>query len=123
VGGYPPGAERATTPGLASLRLNRPLEVGMVITVEPGCYFIDHLLDQAMANEATAGFFVADAINRCRRFGGVRLEDDVLVTEDGIENFTICPRTVEDVERVMAGTPWPPEPVIKVVKSFELFSP
>jgi hypothetical protein len=50
-------------------------------------------------------------------------QDDVLVTEDGIENFTICPRTVEDVERVMAGTPWPPEPVVKAVKSFELFSP
>jgi len=114
VGGFPPGRERAQAPGLKSLRMNRQLEEGMVLTVEPGCYFIDHLLDEAMSSETTKGFFVADKINRFRGFGGVRLEDDVMITVNGMENFTICPRTVEDVERVMAGSPWPPEPVVKV---------
>ena len=51
-----------------------------------------------------------EALARFRGFGGVRLEDDVLVTADGIENLTACPRTVEEVEAVMAGGKWPPPP-------------
>jgi hypothetical protein len=39
-------------------------------------------------------------------FGGVRLEDDIVVTETGYENLTKCPRTVEEIESVMAGGPW-----------------
>lgn len=42
-------------------------------------------------------------IARFRGFGGVRLEDDVVVTADGVRNLTNCARTVEDVEAVMAG--------------------
>lgn len=42
-------------------------------------------------------------------FGGVRLEDDVLVTAEGGQSFTNVPRTVKDVEAVMAGAPWPPQ--------------
>ena len=45
---------------------------------------------------------------RFRGFGGVRLEDVVAVTEAGIVNYTLCPRTVDEVEGVMAGAPWPP---------------
>ncbi len=40
-------------------------------------------------------------------FGGVRLEDDVIVTESGARSMTKVPRSVEDVEAVMAGAPWP----------------
>jgi len=40
-------------------------------------------------------------------FGGVRLEDDVIVTETGARSMTNVPRSVEDVEAVMAGAPWP----------------
>lgn len=47
-------------------------------------------------------FQVPEVLQRFRGFGGVRLEDDVAVTADGIENFTVCPRTVEEVEAVMA---------------------
>jgi len=112
VGGYSTGKERIDKPGLRSLRMNRTIEAGMFLTVEPGCYFIDYLLDEAMSNESTTGFFVADKVNRFRGFGGVRLEDDVLITSDGNENFTICPRTVDEVEAVMAGAPWPPFPVV-----------
>ena len=39
--------------------------------------------------------------------GGVRIEDDVLVTAEGAETFNDVPRTVEEVEGVMAGAPWP----------------
>lgn len=47
-------------------------------------------------------FQVPEVLNRFRGFGGVRLEDDILVTADGIENLSDCPRTVEEVEAVMA---------------------
>eukprot|EP00041_Stephanoeca_diplocostata_P006362 m.82236 g.82236 ORF g.82236 m.82236 type:complete len:106 (-) comp16322_c0_seq2:170-487(-) len=40
---------------------------------------------------------------------GVRIEDVVTVTDSGIENFTLCPRTMDEIESVMAGGSWPPE--------------
>lgn len=104
VGGYPPGGrERDPRPGYSSLRCARDLAAGMAITVEPGIYFIDHLLDQALEDDAVKEFLVPAAIERFRGFGGVRLEDDMVVTEDGVRNLTNCARTVEDVEGIMAG--------------------
>lgn len=52
VGGHIKGRERATRPSLKNCRLNRRLEQGMVLTVEPGCYFIKHLIEEALADEA-----------------------------------------------------------------------
>ena len=103
VGGYPAGTHRPAEAGYASLRTTRALAAGNYITVEPGCYFIDVLLDAALADPARAKFLVADRINEYRGFGGVRIEDDVLVTADGCENFTLAPRTVADVEAACAG--------------------
>jgi Xaa-Pro dipeptidase len=109
VGGYlkntPP---RSTLAGLSKLRTARVLEEGMCLTVEPGCYFIDHLLDIALADPDHKRFFVPEALARFRGFGGVRLEDVVVVTATGIDNLTTCPRTVSEVEAVMRGGEWPP---------------
>ena len=80
----------------------------MVLTNEPGCYFIDFQLDTAIANPAQTNFFNQDALLRFRGIGGVRLEDVIAITENGVENFTVCPRTIEEVEGVMAGGAWPP---------------
>jgi Xaa-Pro dipeptidase len=109
VGGYLDGFRtRIDLPGLRKLRTARDLEENMVLTVEPGCYFINVLLDDALASPDLSKFLVPDAIKRFRNTGGVRLEDDVLVTAEGCENLTTCPRTVEEVESVLSGGQWPP---------------
>jgi Xaa-Pro dipeptidase len=112
VGGYPKGVERIDEPGIRSLRCGRDLQAGMVITVEPGIYFIRALLEPALANPALSRHLVPHAIARYEGFGGVRIEDDVVVTANGAENLTRVPRDAAAVEAVMAGEPFAPrEPV------------
>jgi Xaa-Pro dipeptidase len=110
VGGYLPGhPERINLPGLRKLRTARILKEGMTLTVEPGCYFIDHLLDEALAEGSPLKPYIDKAVvNTYRGFGGVRLEDVLVITSSGCENFTLCPRTINEVEHVMAGGKWPP---------------
>lgn len=103
VGGYPEGVTRSSAPGEKSLRTARNLLAGMVITVEPGCYFIKCLLDAAFENPEQSKFLVKDVIDRFRGFGGVRIEDDVVIKKDGVENMTKVPRTVEAIEKLMSG--------------------
>ncbi|WCJ42641.1 Xaa-Pro dipeptidase [Euphorbia peplus] len=106
-GGYLKGPKKSKEPGLRSLRTARELQEGMVITVEPGCYFIDAVLAPAMENSNTSKFFIAETIGRFKGFGGVRIESDVHVTANGCKNMTKCPREVSEIEAVMAGAPWP----------------
>lgn len=65
------GVDRIDEPGLRRLRTARHLEPRMVLTVEPGIYFIDHLLDEALADPARACFFNREVLQRFRGFGGV----------------------------------------------------
>ncbi|CAG9855519.1 unnamed protein product [Phyllotreta striolata] len=104
VGGYLDWCpKRSCRPGLKSLRTARTLEKNMILTIEPGCYFIDPLLDQALADPKKSKFLVPSVLNTFRGFGGVRIEDDVLVTENGIVNLTKVPRTVQEIEDWMSG--------------------
>ncbi|XP_066585520.1 xaa-Pro dipeptidase isoform X2 [Prorops nasuta] len=103
VGGYLPGhPERSTAPGTRKLRTARILKAGMVLTIEPGCYFVDCLLDAALSNPEQSKFIVKEQLQRFRGWGGVRIEDDVLITESGVENLTKVPRTVEEIEAWMS---------------------
>ncbi|KAJ0964603.1 hypothetical protein J5N97_025741 [Dioscorea zingiberensis] len=106
-GGYPKGTERPKEPGLRSLRTVRELKEGMVITVEPGCYFIDALLSPALEAPETSDFFNQKELVKYKNFGGVRIESDVYVTSTGCKNLTNCPRQTWEIEAVMAGAPWP----------------
>jgi Xaa-Pro dipeptidase len=109
VGGYPAGEPaRILEPGIQKLRTNRTLKPGMVLTVEPGVYFIEALLRPALADATTKRYLNVDKINEFMAFGGVRLEDDIVITANGCEVLTKVPREVADVEAVMAGAPWPP---------------
>ncbi|PNW81055.1 hypothetical protein CHLRE_07g342920v5 [Chlamydomonas reinhardtii] len=108
VGGYPPaGPARSARPGFSRLRTARLLQPGMVITVEPGCYFNPVLLLPALEDPVQSKYLVRDVVMSYLQLGGVRLEDNVVVTEGGAESLTRVPRSVEEVERVMAGGDWP----------------
>ena len=74
-------------PGHGALRLTRVLEAGFVVTMEPGLYFIDLLLEQARAG-AHAGAIDWETVDRLRPHGGIRIEDNLVVTDSGHENLT-----------------------------------
>ena len=86
------------------MRFARKLEVGHVVTDEPGIYFIPDLIDLWQREGINAEFLCFDKINEYRDFGGVRIEDDVLITPDGcrfLGEETIPYRALE-VENYMA---------------------
>jgi len=102
VHGYPPGENRIDKASLRNLRTTRILKERMVITIEPGCYFNDVLLNEAMKKPEQSKFLVMSQIDRFRGFGGVRIEDDVLITANGVENLSPVPREINEIEALMA---------------------
>lgn len=89
--------------GTSSLRMGRKLEEGFVITDEPGCYFIPALIDQWKQQGMHKDFLVYDEIEKFKDFGGIRLEDDLLITAEGSRFLgdKRTPITVEEVENMM----------------------
>lgn len=81
--GYRPGLKRATQLGLRSLRLARELETGFVLTVEPGIYFIPELIEKWRAEGKFSQFIRYDRLESWKNFGGIRIEDNCLITETG----------------------------------------
>ena len=102
--GYDPDQTRAKQLGLGSLRMARRLRPGHVITDEPGIYFIPALIDKWKAEGTGKGFVNYDKLQSYYDFGGIRLEDDVLVTEDGARRLgpARLPIAPDDIEDVMA---------------------
>jgi Xaa-Pro aminopeptidase len=100
--GYSESIKRSDQFGLAYLRMARALEPGFVVTNEPGCYFIPALIDQWKAENKHAQFINYDQVEKYREFGGVRIEDDVLITDKGSRVLgTPIPKTVDEVEQTM----------------------
>ena len=100
--GYTDSLKRSDQFGLAYLRLGRELEPGFVVTNEPGCYFIPALIDQWKGEKKHEQFINYDQVEKYRNFGGVRIEDDVLITDTGSRVLgTPIPKTVEEVEETM----------------------
>ncbi len=93
------GQLKSTQFGLKSLRLGRELEPGFVITIEPGIYFIPELIDMWKADNINSEFLNYDKIEGYRNFGGVRNEEDFLITKDGARLLgKPIPKTIEEVE-------------------------
>lgn len=102
--GYGDDYERSTQLGLKSLRLAKELAQGNVITVEPGIYFIPQLIEKWKADGLHKDFINYDRLTDYYDFGGIRIEDDVLITATGsqILGYPI-PKTTADVEAAMAS--------------------
>lgn len=77
------GKPKSTQFGRKSLRLARPLEEGFVLTIEPGVYFIPELIDYWGSEKRFADFIDYNELNKWRDFGGIRNEEDYLITADG----------------------------------------
>jgi Xaa-Pro aminopeptidase len=99
--GYTDTIKRSAQFGTNKLRLARKLEPGFVITVEPGIYFISQLTEQWKAAGKFDAFIDYQKAETYKGFGGVRIEDDVLVTESGFRVLgKPIPKSIEDVEAV-----------------------
>lgn len=90
--------------GTAALRLGRRLEKGFVVTNEPGIYFIPALIEQWQRDKTNDSFINFDAVSKYLDFGGIRLEDDILVTDNGSELLgKRVPINSDDVENTVSG--------------------
>ncbi len=100
--GYDDEVQRSKEFGLAFLRFGRKLQEGFVMTIEPGIYFIPELIDIWKAENKLAAFINYDVVETYKDFGGIRIEDDVLVTADGFRVLgKPIPKTVEEIEKIM----------------------
>ena len=101
--GYNNEVKRSTQFGTAYLRLGRKLETGFVITNEPGIYFIPALIDKWRAEKINNEFINFDKVETYKDFGGIRLEDDILITDNGARVLgKAIPKTVAEVEEIMS---------------------
>ncbi len=103
--GYEEGQQRSEQFGLAFLRLARKLQPGFVLTVEPGIYFIPKLIELWKAENKHADFIDYSKVEKMIGFGGIRIEDDILVTSEGnkVLGHKIA-KTVEEVEEICQNT-------------------
>lgn len=104
--GYEEGVVRSKQLGLGSLRMARKLVPGHVITDEPGIYFIPALIEKWKREGTNSAFVNFELLQKeYYNFGGIRLEDDLLITPDGCRLLGAkrLPISVEDVEAAMAG--------------------
>ena len=85
VVGYPEGRRRDSQFGLSFLRLDREMEPGVVVTVEPGLYFVPAILEDTDLQDRLGDRVDWELARSWLPFGGIRIEDDVLVTEEGHE--------------------------------------
>lgn len=81
--GYTEDLKKGTEFGLKSLRLGRALEPGFVVTIEPGLYFIPELMDLRQSEKKYLDFINYDKLEAFRSFGGIRIEEDLLITDTG----------------------------------------
>lgn len=102
--GYDPDQKRSSLLGLGSLRMARRLKAGNVVTDEPGIYFIPALIEQWKAEGKGRNAVNYTKLQEYYDFGGIRIEDDILVTADGARRLGSrrLPASPDEVEEAMA---------------------
>lgn len=101
--GYTETVKKSSQFGLCSLRLGKSLEASFVITVEPGLYFIPALIDHWKDKKLHESFINYKKLESYRDFGGVRLEDTVLVTENGCRLLgKPIPKAMDEIEALVS---------------------
>lgn len=102
--GYDDTVQRSDQFGLAYLRLAKKLQTGFVLTVEPGIYFIPALIEKWRAEKKFDSFLDYGKIASYIGFGGIRIEDDVVITESGCRVLgKPIPKAVDEVEQVCSA--------------------
>ncbi len=100
--GYDNEIQRSKEFGLGFLRFGRRLQENFVMTIEPGLYFIPELIDIWKAEGKYMDFINYDVVETYKDFGGIRIEDDVLVTNKGYRVLgKPIPKTVDEIEEIM----------------------
>jgi Xaa-Pro aminopeptidase len=104
---YAPGRSRSTQPGLRTLRLDRELAPGMAITIEPGLYFVPAILEDPARTAVAGDRLRRDRLAAFADVRGIRIEDDVVVKDEGHEvGYEVLtaaiPKEVDDLEKEMA---------------------
>ena len=103
--GYDRKTARSERLGLASLRLGRRLQEGMAMTIEPGVYFIPALIEKWRAEGICRDFIDFEAVGRYAGFGGIRIEDNILITATGSRLLgKRLPATADEVEEACGAT-------------------
>lgn len=102
--GYGADQTRSTQFGLHTLRLARPVRPGFVVTIEPGCYFIPPLVERWQQENRHERFINYELVEYFLDFGGIRIEDNVLITQDGARVLgPDIPKDSESVERLASA--------------------
>jgi Xaa-Pro aminopeptidase len=100
--GYDDKIKRSEQFGLAYLRFAKELQIGHVLTVEPGIYFIPQLIRQWQSENKLEKFINYEKVNEYIDFGGVRIEDNILVTKNSFRVLgKPIPKTVKEIELLM----------------------
>lgn len=99
LAGYEEGRKRSDRFGLSYLRLNRPLRPGMLVTIEPGFYQVPGILNDPKIRDQYQYLVNWERLEKFADVRGIRIEDDVLVTESGREVLTApLPNQANDIE-------------------------
>ncbi len=104
LAGYAEGRQRSDRFGLSFLRLDRPLQVGMVVTIEPGFYQVPGILNDRENRDRYAQMVNWERLEQFSDVRGIRIEDDILITPLGCEVLSkTLPTQAEDIEQLVKG--------------------